>query len=331
MTHHPAIVSAFQFTPAQQERIRKATGIDIHCFADNNDYLQALKDAEIACGFMPANGRELAPRLRWLQTPSAGVDWLLKSPLAAPDSNVIITTAAGIHAQCIAEYVFGSMLMFNRSWPSLVIMQREHRWPPYAEANKLFRGQQGGTPELADSTLGIIGLGSIGRRIAQLGRAFGMHVIALRHSAQPGTEDPDVDELYTGDQLHELLSLSDYVVLSVPLTPRTEGMIGEQELRAMRPHAYLVNIARGKVIDEAALIRALKEGWIAGAGLDVTAQEPPEKENPLFDLPNVILTPHIAGSTDRYGERLASLFTDNIHRYQNGLPMRNRFRPDRKY
>lgn len=183
-----------------------------------------------------------------------------------------------------------------------------------------------------DQTLGIVGLGNIGRRIAQLGRAFGMRVLGARRSVQgQGYQDPDVDQWFLPEQLHELLSLSDYVVLSVPLTRETEKLIGEAELRMMRRNAYLVNIARGRVIDEQALVRALREGWIAGAGLDVTEEEPLPSESPLYSMPNVILTPHISGISVHYETRLAALFADNLRRYRAGQPLQNRYDPSRGY
>jgi len=147
-----------------------------------------------------------------------------------------------------------------------------------------------------------------------------------------GTQEVEgVDALYPPDQLHEMLGLCDYVVLSVPLTRETEKMIGEAELRAMRSNAYLVNIARGRVVDELALIRALREGWIAGAGLDVTEEEPLPADSPLYAMPNVILTPHISGASVHYDERLAALFAENLRRYRAGEPLLNLYDAARGY
>jgi phosphoglycerate dehydrogenase-like enzyme len=241
------------------------------------------------------------------------------------DSGVIVTTAVGIHASTISEYVFGSMLMFNRSWPEMVRLQDRHIWPHSASWYKL------GGRELLDQTLGIVGLGAIGRRVAQLGKAFGMRVIGTRRTVEPGVQDPDVDLLYPIERLKDMLRQCDYVVLSVPLTSQTEKLIGEAELRAMRPDAYLVNVARGQIIDERALIRALKEGWIAGAGLDVTDPEPLPADHPLFSLPNVILTPHISGVSIHYDRRLTNLFAENLRRYRTGEPLRNQYDPLRGY
>lgn len=326
MSTHLNVVSTFRFSPASEQVLGKAAGAPI-TFATPDDLAGALAEAEVLCSYdIPANLREVAPRMRWLQVPGAGLDSLKPKGLLEPGSEIIITSASGIHATTICEYVFGSMLMFNWNWPQMVSLQSQHIWARSASWYKL------GRRELIGQTLGIVGVGSIGRQIAKLGHAFGMRVIGMRHS-QPakGQVDPDVDTFYTREQLHELLGQSDYVVLAVPLTPATEKMIGEAELRAMRPNAYLVNIARGRIIDEQALIRALQEEWIMGAGLDVTEEEPLPSSSPLYSMPNVILTPHISGHSVHYEERLAELFAENIRRFRAGEALLNRYDPARGY
>ena len=306
--------------------LSKAAGAPIR-LAASDELPVVLGEADVLCSYdIPAKWREVAPRLRWLQVPGAGVDSLRRKGLLGADSGLIITSAAGIHATTICEYVFGSMLMFNWNWPQMVRLQSQHVWARSASWYHL------GRRELVGQTLGIIGVGSIGRQIAKLGHAFGMHVLGMRYTPPArGEADPDVDRYYTREQLHELLGQSDYVVLAVPLTPATDRMIGEAELRAMRPNAYLVNIARGRIVDEQALIRALKEGWIMGAGLDVTEEEPLPPDSPLYSMPNVILTPHISGHSVHYEERLARLFADNIRRFRAGEPLHNRYDPARGY
>ncbi len=326
MTNDLIVISSYPFSPASQDLVRQAAQTEVACITRTEEFLSRLKEAEIVCSlWLPDNWRKLAPHLRWIQCVGAGVDGLRSTGVLDVDSGVIVTTAAGIHATTISEYVFCSMLMFNRSWPQMVHLQDRHTWP--LSTNWYHAGGR----ELVGQTLGIIGLGNIGRRVAQLAKAFGMHILATRFSAHHGEHDPDVDQLYPNQQLHELLKRSDYVVISVPLTPQTEKLIGADELRAMQPHAYLVNVARGQVIDEAALVRALTEKWIAGAGLDVVEQEPLPADSPLYSLPNVILTPHIAGVTVHYDRRLAVLFADNLHRYRTGQPLRNRYDPERGY
>ncbi len=326
MTDSPIVVTTFAFSPASQAILSEAADRQILCMTSTDEFLSHLQEAEVLCAYgVPNNVRDLAPKLRWLQYPGAGVDSLKSTGLLEVDSSVIVTTAAGIHAINISEYVFGSMLMFNRAWPEMVRLQDRHIWPRNPNWYNL-RAR-----ELAGQTLGIVGLGNIGRRIAQLGHAFGMTVLGTRHSAASGEKDPDVDEIYALDQLHDLLRRSDYVVLAVPLTGETEKMIGEPELRAMRSNAYLVNIARGGVVDEPVLVRALKERWIAGAGLDVALEEPLPADSPLFSMPNVILTPHISGATDNYDQRLTALFAENLRRYRAGEELLNRYDPERGY
>lgn len=326
MTDSLNVLTTFRFSPESLEVLSKAANSETVPVTRTEDFLARLPEAEVLCAInVPDNVREVAPRLRWLQYPGAGVDGLRPTGLLDADSNVIVTTASGIHAASISEYVFGSMLMFNRKWPEMVRLQDQHVWPRNAGWYNL------GGRELDGHTLGIVGLGSIGRRIAQLGHAFGMQVLATRRSVQAGEKDPDVDELYPMERLHDMLQRGDYVVIAVPLTPATEKLIGEAELQAMRPNTYLINIARGRVIDEAALIRALNEKWIAGAGLDVTEEEPLPAESPLYTMPNVILTPHISGVSTEYDKRLTQLFADNLQRYRRGEPLRNLYEPERGY
>ena len=321
------VVTTFPFTTESQQLLKEAAATEAVVVTTADELFVHLPDAEIVCSyFIPPDWHTLTPKLRWVQFPGAGVDSLATTGLLDANSGVIVTTAAGIHAETISEYVFGSMLMFNWNWPQMVRLQNDHVWARSATWYHL------GGRELAGQTLGIIGLGNIGRRIAQLGHAFGMRVLGTRRSIHNSEEqEPDVDQSFLPEQLHELLRLSDYVLISVPLTRETEKLIGEAELRIMRSNTYLVNIARGRVIDEQALIRALREGWIAGAGLDVTEEEPLPSESPLYSMPNVILTPHISGNSVHYDARLAALFADNLKRYRSGQQLQNRYEPSRGY
>jgi phosphoglycerate dehydrogenase-like enzyme len=323
------VVSTYRFTPTSQQLLSEAAASEVLCVTSQEELLAYLPEAEVLCSFsIPDDWQQLAPYLRWLQYPGAGVDGLRVSGLLDKKSPVVVTTATGIHAVTICEYVFGSMLMFNWNWAQMVRLQNKHIWAKSAGWYNL------GGRELAGQTLGIVGMGSIGRRIAQMGRAFGMQVLGIRRSftdAGPHSQDPDLDQSYPPQDLLTLLSKADYVVLAVPLTAETERLIGEAELRVMKPDAYLVNIARGGVVDEQALIKALRQGWIAGAGLDVTEVEPLPTESPLYSMPNVILTPHVAGVSVHYEKRLAELFADNLRRYRAGEALVNRFDPTRGY
>lgn len=288
--------------------------------------LDAHPDTEILYTFhVPENALALAPKLRWMQLHSAGVDHILKHPIM--DSEVIITTVSGIHATPIAEYVFASILAHRWRVALWTHCQREGKWP--SGRWKLFA-----RPELRDSTLGIIGYGSIGREVGRLGQAFGMRVLALRRTegptkagyAEEQTGDPTgkiPETFYPPDALHQMLSKCDYVVIALPLTAETTHLIGATELQAMKATAYLVNIARGPIVDETVLVQALREGWIAGAGLDVFEEEPLPADSPLWDLESVLISPHVAGFTPHYDRRAATLFADNLARYLSGDPLLN--------
>lgn len=263
---------------------------------------------------MPPDIVDLAPRLRWVQVTAAGVEELLDSELAR--SGVNLTTASGIHAVPIGEYVMGVMLAFAKGLPAAMRAQAQRTWRPYL------------AEELCGKTVGILGLGAIGSYVAKLAKADGMRVLAIRRSVRRRATGQkaaitDVDELLPPSDLPYLLSGADYVVIAVPLTPKSRGLIGERELRTMRPTARLINISRGAVIDEAALVRALKEEWIAGAALDVFQEEPLPPDSELWGMDNVILTPHISGGTPAYMERAVALFCDNLRRYLAGEPLRN--------
>ncbi len=270
---------------------------------------------------VPPDLVELAPRLRWLQLTSAGADRLAENPVFG--SGVTITTASGIHGIPIGEYVLGAMLALAKGFPRAMTAQRERAWRQYLP------------DELHGRTVGIVGLGAIGREVARLAKAFGMRVLACRRSCsypqERLAEVPGVDLLLPVSELRRLLAEADYVVLAVPLTPETRGLIGREELAAMKTGACLVNVARGPVVDEDALLEALRSGHLGGAVLDVFREEPLPSESGLWDLPNVILTPHIAGGTPRYVERAVDLFCDNLRRYVAGQPLRNVVDPRRGY
>jgi D-2-hydroxyacid dehydrogenase (NADP+) len=250
-----------------------------------------------------------APNLKWLQTMSAGIDRLFGSEFW--QSPVTITGVSGIHAVAISEYVLGVMLMFAKKSALAFRMQPRHEWEKYTPSG------------LRHGTVGIVGLGSIGREIARLSKSFGMRVIATRRSVKKAAKARYVDVLLPASQLELLLSGSDYVVIATPLTQETRGLIGEAEFKAMKSTAIIINIARGAIIDEEALIHALEEKRIAGAGLDVTSTEPLPPESPLWDVDNVIITPHIAGAMEDYNSKAADLFCDNLHRYLEGKRLRN--------
>jgi phosphoglycerate dehydrogenase-like enzyme len=250
-----------------------------------------------------------APQIRWHQTPSAGVNHILTPTYLERD--ITLTNGAGTFAIPIAEFVLTYILFHAKTIPQLLELQASHTWK---------RSIQLPMQEVWGKTLLILGAGSIGQEIAKRASAFGMQVWGSRRHPQP---TPGFDRIVGTDEWRSLLPEADYVVLATPLTPETRSLIDASALQAMRSTAYLINIARGAVVDEAALITALKEGWIAGAGLDTFHTEPLPPESPLWSLPNVFVTPHCSGFSARIAERTIALFLDNLSRYQSGQPLRN--------
>lgn len=270
-----------------------------------------VAEVEIAVGHVSPPLLARMPKLRWYQQWGAGADWLLRHPeLASRD--FIVTNASGVHAIQISEHILALMLAFARRLPHALRAQARGEWERQPRES-LF--------ELAGKTLALIGVGAIGGRTAQLAAALEMRVIGVRRHA--GEPPPAVERMVGPDRLLEVLPLADFVVLTIPLTSETRHMIGERELRAMKRSAYIFNIGRGGTIDEPALIRALREGWIAGAGLDVFEKEPLPADSPLWQMDNVIITAHYAGATPHYNERALALFLDNLRRYVAGEPLRN--------
>lgn len=269
-----------------------------------------LSEADVIFGLrFPQDVLIRSPRLKWIQTMSAGIDRFLDAEMIA--SPVTLTNVSGIHATPIGEFVLGLMLMFAKNAPLHFQMKQEKQWkrlPPSI---------------LRSKTVGIVGLGSIGREVARLSKAFGMRVLATRRTAKGEGRARNVDLLLPADELRRLLGESDFVVLAVPVTAETRGLIGEEELRAMKSTAYLINISRGETVDEEALTRALEEGWIASAGLDVFATEPLPPDSRLWELPNVIFSPHVAGGMEEYAERATERFVENLRRYLEGKKLRN--------
>lgn len=277
-----------------------------------------LAEADVIYGlFLPGNMLDRAPKLKWVQTMSAGVDRFIGTDIW--DSPVVLTGVSGIHATPIGEYVLQIMLMFAKKAPEYFRMKEKREWGRFMPA--VLRGK----------TAGIVGLGSIGQEVARLSKAFGMRVIATRRSAKATTRARYVDKMFPPEQLHQLLGESDYTAITLPLTPETSEIIGEAEFKAMKSTGYIINIGRGGLIDEEALIKALKEKRIAGAGLDVTTIEPLPPDSPLWELDNVILSPHISGGMEDYIERATDIFCKNLERYLNGKRLLNVINKSRGY
>ncbi|HEY0754064.1 MAG TPA: D-2-hydroxyacid dehydrogenase [Ktedonobacteraceae bacterium] len=278
---------------------------------------------------------DLVPNLRWVQLNSAGVDLLYDTPLW--QSEIAITSASGIHAVQIAEYVLGMLLSYAHHFPEIARLQSSGRWPAMAEKLPF------ATRELRGKTLGILGYGAIGREVARLASTFGMRILATRRAGRvaafdgwtpSGTGDPAgslPERFYDLNELSALLPECDMLVLALPLSSQTHHLIGQAELALMRPHAFLVNIGRGPLIDHDALAVALSTHAIGGAALDVTEPEPLPVSSPLWALDTAIITPHVSGMSVYYNDRVVELFCANLQRYLAGEPLYNLVQRDQGY
>jgi phosphoglycerate dehydrogenase-like enzyme len=281
--------------------------------------LSALRDVEvIVCGTLTPEALAAAPRLRWVSFWASGLDQKVTPELRARD--VVITNAAGIHGPNIAEHVLMYMLIFTRRFPVYDAAQRAHRWVHNEEP----------TEELTGQTLGIVGLGAVGHALAVRARPFGMRIVATKRDPDANISNV-VDALYGPAELPRLLSEADHVAITVPYTRETHHLLDAAMLARMKPGAYLYNTARGTVVEEPALIEGLRSGRIRGAGLDVFEREPLAPDSPLWDMPNVLVTPHVAGFTPYYFTRAAALFADNLERYLSGRPLVNVYDATRGY
>lgn len=277
-----------------------------------------------------------APRLRWIQMHSAGVDHAVKQPIFQAE-DVDITTSSGIHVAQMAEFCLMMMLAFTYKLPTALKYQAHAEWPE--KAGKIFEPN-----ELRGQTLGIVGYGSIGRELARIASALGMTALASKRDAmhledrgsymEHGIGDPDGSipaRIYPAEAIASMVAQCDFVVVTAPLVEGAKPIVTQEVLQAMKKTAILINVARGNVVDEAALITALSSGKIAGAALDVFHEEPLPSSSPLWILENVILTPHISGHSVRYHEKAAILFAENLQRYLNKQPLLNLFNRKRGY
>jgi D-2-hydroxyacid dehydrogenase (NADP+) len=283
-----------------------------------DDLRAALACADVVFSFLvPSHLPQLAPRLRWLHTPATGIDHLRGTGVL--ESDVILTTVGGLFAPVIAEHVLTLMLHFAKRLNVFEKQQRDQVW------------QMSRVQSLATRTVGLVGVGNIGAQVARLAKAFGMRVIGIGRSAPQGRAITGIDQLLPRTELPTLCKQSDYVVAAVADTPETRHMIGATELAAMKPEAVFINVARGTVVDEAALTSALQAKRIAGAGLDVFAQEPLPADSPLWQLPHVLLTPHVAANVDGYLPKAIAQFAENVRRFIRGAPLENQFDRQRGY
>ncbi|HXZ88082.1 MAG TPA: D-2-hydroxyacid dehydrogenase, partial [Candidatus Binataceae bacterium] len=326
------ILSTIGLTSEQRLLLEQAAGdaeiVDRRCRSQAEMVEAAEGGCDVYFGFrVPDELMRRAPGLKWVQLLSAGADHILRG-LLGERANVAVTTASGIHSTPIAEYTIGSMLAWAHGFHVTMRAQMRHEW----KRNSQFMDS---VDSMRGKTLGIIGYGSIGRETARIAQALGMTVLALKRNPNdrrdtgwnpPRVGDPDgviPARWYGPEEREAVLRDSDFISVTLPMTPLTQRFIGAREIAVMRPHTYIVNVGRGEVIDQDALIEALREKRIGGAGLDVFAREPLEADSPLWDLENVILTPHMSGAFKDYNSACCELFAANLRRYRAGQPLHN--------
>jgi phosphoglycerate dehydrogenase-like enzyme len=251
----------------------------------------------------------MSPRIRWVHSLSAGLDGVLFPALA--ESPVPLTNARGAFSEALGEFAIGAILFFAKDFRRMVRNQMAGCWEEFD------------TVEIRGQTVGIVGYGDLGRAVAWRAHALGLKVLALRRRPEFARGDPHVDQIFSLDRLHEVLARSDYVVAAVPFTPESRGLIGKAEFEAMKPSAVLINIGRGPVVDERALVDALAGKRIRGAALDVFDVEPLPAGHPFYKLENVLLSPHCADHTPDWKERTMRLFLENFERFRRGEPLAN--------
>ena len=313
----PDATDVSSLTPLRTPRDGFPSTREAACVSENA--LEALREARIVVGawtrplqkLVAEHGglAQVAPRLEWIQLTSAGADHVDLAALHA--HGVTLTTAQGVQARPIAEFVIASILAWAKDVPSLVRRQQSRTW----SRDTLL--------EVTGRTVGILGFGNIGLEVATLARALGLRVLAAVRS-EPSTEQlARADEVLPWSDLDALLARSDYVVLALPLTAETSALIGDVRLARMMRTSVVINVGRGGIVDEDALVRALRAGTLRGASLDVFATEPLPQDSPLWELDNVIVSPHVAAGTDRYDARVVELFAENLAAFLDGRPLRN--------
>lgn len=322
---------------ASLERIREAAGgafevatleVPLHASGDGADevpeaLLEAIRDAEVYVGFgIPREAFRGAERLRWVHSGAAGVGGSLFPEMR--ESDVLLTNSAGLHAEPLAEHALALMLHFGRGLDLAAAGADERRW-----AHRNLAGTGSPVRELAGRAVGVVGYGGIGSAVGRRAAAFGMRVLATRRS--PGEQPPEVARMWGPSGLAELLRASDVVVLSVPETGETRRMIGTRELEMLGDEGVLINVSRGDIVDEDALVEALRRNRIRGAGLDVFEKEPLPPDSPLWGLANVVITPHTGAVSPRFWERETDLIVENLRRYRADRPLRNQVDKERGY
>jgi len=311
------VLISFDLPAVYVEKIRRVSpNLEVIQSVNKEEAQKLIEDADILfTGFFSRELFLAARKLKWIQAWGAGVDRLLLPEVVK--SRVIVTNAGGVHPTPISEHVIGLMLCLCRKLHLFIRNQAERKWERFESWSSVEQVE-----ELSGKTAGIVGLGRIGTEIAQKTKCLGMRVIATKRDPSQNTSK-NVDRLLHPADLNQLCAESDFVVLSLPLTKETEGMMGEAQFKSMKRTAYLINVSRGKIVQEDKLVEALKQGRIAGAGLDTFENEPLTANSELWGFRNVIITPHVAGLTPYYMERLTTIFCENLDRFLHEQPLIN--------
>lgn len=316
------------YEPDLIPRPRYTADHDGHPFERSEDderrWVSLLAEAEVLFDFDQTHLIDLpdrAPSLRWIQATSAGIgQFVAQHRYEERMPRTVFTTASGVHAIPLAEYSLMSILMFRKKVPQMLADQREHRWERFSST------------DLAGRSLTVVGMGSIGREVARLASAFGMSTVGVKRTVEgvdPGSLH--LEALYAFDGLHDALRGAEHVVLAAPHTPDTEGLMGATELALLAQGAILVNVARGALVDESALIDALESGQVGGAALDVFQDEPLSPDSPFWRMTNVFVCSHSAATSDRENERITEIFCENLRRYLTGETLLNVLDTTRMY
>ena len=335
------VLATLDLTEDQRHRLREVSdSLKLTVFPTNNAEevsKTSWAQTEVLYTWDALPDPDLAPNLQWVQFQTAGIDAMLGHPLLKK-KDLIATTMSGVITGQVAEYVIMSVLALGHQLPEIFRLKRDQKWPFGNEEMQRLLPR-----ELRHSTVGILGYGSIGRQVARLLQPFNARVLGIKRDVmhpedtgyiQEGMGDPHgefFDRLYPVEALHSFLKECDFVVVALPLTNSTQHLLNAEAFEVMKPTAYVVNVSRGGLVDQPALIQALKTKQIAGAALDVFDEEPLPKESPLWELPNVILSPHIAGISRHFNDETLTLFIENLNRYMAGLPLHNQVDVEKGY
>ncbi|MBV9328932.1 MAG: D-2-hydroxyacid dehydrogenase [Chloroflexi bacterium] len=304
------VLSPFQRDPDRLAKIEQEHGMQFIVPARGEPTAPLIAEVEAVYGMLGGDDYPHAKKLRWVQSPSAGVEWMWRVP-GLQDSDVTVTNMRGAHAATIAEHTFAFLLTHTRALRAYEEHQREHKWGRGELAMSGLKGR----------TMGIIGFGNIGRAIARRATGFEMRVLAV--DAEPVPPGEGVEEVWPLDRLNDLCRESDVLVISAPMTPTSRNMVKAEQIRHLKRGSYILQMSRGAIVNEAALVDALEEGHLAGAGLDVTETEPLPVGDPLWTAPNLIVTPHSSASSQLTTDLAWSILSENVGRYMRGETLMN--------